>query len=285
MRIAVPGRGRLRDGSVRLLTSAGIDVPAGLDRTLVADSPNSNCQLQFVRARDVVELVRNGSATLGITGRDILAEYGGDSLRELIELDFGRCSLCIAAPEGSPYGSETDFRDGMRVATKYPRIVQQYFSGLGLKIEPVLVSGNTEVAPRIGIADVIADIVETGNTLRANGLEVVSEVLTSSAVIVGRAKVAEENCIAEDFLSTVRSVLDAKKRRYLTVNVPEAALETVKRQFAGAEEFTVTGIIGIEGTFSLQAVVAESDINRFVSGLKKSGCSRIVVSPLERFIA
>ncbi|MBX8631019.1 MAG: ATP phosphoribosyltransferase [Thermoplasmata archaeon] len=284
LRIAVPSRGRLREGAEEILSMAGIGLPSLYDRMLVTDDEGSGYQLQFVRARDIVSLVATGCADVGITGRDLVMEFGEDSVEEIMKLDFGKCSLCIAVPEDSPAKDASELEEGARIATMYPRVTSRFFENIGKKVEIVTVSGTTEAAPMIGIADAISDIVETGSTLRMNGLRPLCRVLESSAVVIAGKDSRMKRDEIDEFLCLVRSVQYAKSKRYLMVNVPYRSENEVLRLLKGIEGPTSMRISGRNDFFALHAVVDISEINAIIPGLKALGCTGVLVSRIERLV-
>ena len=285
LRIAIPGRGRLREGTEKLLSMAGIELPPPGDRMLVIGDERSGYQLQSVRAKDIIGLVRSGSADVGITGRDLVMEYGDETVSELMQLDFGKCSLCIAVPENSPATNASQLADGTRVATMFPNITERFFERIGKRVQLVTVSGTTEAAPMIGIADAISDIVDTGTTLRNNGLRSLCAVAESTAVIITGTKAIETRMEEiDEFLCLIRSVQDAKSKRYLMVNVPSGSESDVRRLLKGIEGPTSMRISGRDDFFALHAVVDSGEINRLIPGLKAMGCTGILVSRIERLV-
>ncbi len=285
LRIAIPGRGRLRDGAEKLLSVVGIDLPPAGDRTLVSEDEHAFYQLQSVRARDIVGLVRSGSADIGITGRDLVMEYGDGEISELMELDFGKCSLCMAVPESSDATDANDLPEGVRVATMFPRITGKFFEGIGRSVQLVTVSGTTEAAPMIGIADAISDIVETGTTLRSNGLRRLCVIAESTAVVIaGERTLGRKREAIDEFLCMIRSVQDARSKRYLMVNVPAGSEAKVRRLLKGMEGPTFMRISGRDDFFALHAVVESGDVNTLIPALKASGCTGILVSRIERLV-
>ena len=185
LRLAVPNKGRLREPALRLLREAGLAFEQ-TERALSVKVRNADIDLLFVRTEDVVELVADGVASLGITGLDLLEESGRPtgSVRVLLSLGFGRCELTVAAPTGADQKRPEDFA-GLRIATSHPNLTQRYFNGRGVPVDVVLLRGSVEVAPKLGVADAVADLVSTGSTLMVNGLRPVLSILKSEAVLVG----------------------------------------------------------------------------------------------------
>ena len=188
MRIAVPNKGRIHDPTISLLERAGLHVENGADRKLYAETVDPDVSVLFARAADVPEYVWDGAAAVGITGLDQVRESGHD-LVELLDLEFGRCRLVLAAPEDGDITEPGDLA-GRTVATEFPRITREYFSELGIDPEVVEVTGATELTPHVDMADAIIDITSTGTTLRVNRLAVIDTVLESSVHLFAREDAA-----------------------------------------------------------------------------------------------
>src|ERR671932_745617 len=185
LRIALPNKGRLADEARELFNDAGLDVRARGDRALTA-SLGGEFEALFVRAQDIPEFVADGAADAGITGWDLVAE-SDRALDVLLDLEFGRCRLAVAATEESGICAAAQIPTGARVATSFPPLPRRFFRELDVAVDLVPVSGAAEIAPHIGIADVIVDLVSTGSTLRVNGLQEIGTVLESTARLVARA--------------------------------------------------------------------------------------------------
>jgi ATP phosphoribosyltransferase len=282
MRIALPNKGRLADDARELFADAGLPITARGDRALTA-SVGGLFDAVFVRARDIPELVADGAADVGVTGWDLVAE-SGRSLQSALDLEFGRCRLAVAATDDSGIGSIDDLPDGARVATSFPRIAEQFFADRGRRAMIVPVSGAAEIAPHIGIADVIVDLVSTGSTLRVNGLHEVATVLESSAhVVVGENRVTAEGALCE-LISALQSVLRARGQRYLMANVPSEKLEDVRRVIPGLNGPTVVNVLDGGRFVAVHAVVAASSIYRTIADLRALGAQGLLVTRIERLV-
>src|SRR5690349_23024838 len=226
LKIALPNKGRLSEEVRELFADAGLEVRARGERALTA-SLGGEFEAIFVRARDIPEFVADGAADAGVTGFDLVRE-SGRTLDELADLQFGRCRLAVAATEESGFATLDDITPGTRVATVFPRLAREFFEQRGQPVEVVPVSGAAEIAPHIGIADVIVDLVSTGSTLRVNGLREVATVLESSARIVARAQGDVDRKLL-DLVAALESVRRARAQRYLMANVPRDRLAEVRR--------------------------------------------------------
>ncbi len=281
LKIAVPNKGRLSDRSLELLSKAGLHVPRHA-RRLIADV-NGRWRLLFVRTSDIPEYVATGTADAGITGLDQVAE-SALAVETLLPLGFGHCRLVVAVPRLSGI-SELARLAGKRVATTFPRLTASFFARRGIPVEIVPLSGATEVAPQVGVAEAITDLVETGSTLRQNGLVELETLLRSEAVLIANPEsLNTEEPTLHELQSALRSVLDAQTKRYLMVNLPRARLEEVKALLPGVTAPTVMHLLGREDWIALHAVVSEDRINELIPMLRRYGAEGLLVLPIERMV-
>ena len=287
LRIALPNKGRLVEDVRDLLADAGLPVRAANDRALVA-SLGGEFEAIFVRAQDIPEFVADGAADAGITGHDLVRE-ADRPLRELLDLDLGRCRLVVAARDDAGVRSVDDVAAGSRVATAFPRLAERFFRDRGRSVTIVPVSGAAEIAPHLGIADVIVDLTSTGSTLRVNNLRELETVLESSARLVtadGAAtpRDAERRQALEGLTTALESVLRARGQRYLMANVPRTALERVKEIVPGLTGPTVIDILNGGSFVAVHVVVAQQAIYRTIAELKALGAEGILVTRIERLM-
>ena len=280
MRIAVPNKGRLHEPTLALLERAGLHVEDGSDRKLYADTVDPDVQVLFARAADIPAYVADGAAAVGVTGLDQVREHGAD-LPELLDLEFGRCRLVLAAPEDGPVASTADL-DGGTVATEFPRVTRTFFRGTAVDPEIVEVSGATELTPHVDMADAIVDITSTGTTLRMNRLAVIDEVLASSVRLFASPEVTDDPKL-EQVATAIESVLAADGRRYLMMNVPENRLAEVREVIPGMGGPTVMDIAG-DDRVAVHAVVDEDRVFETIAELKTVGASDILVTEIERLV-
>jgi ATP phosphoribosyltransferase len=290
LRIALPNKGRLADGTRELFTDAGLDVRSRGDRALTA-SLGGEFEAIFVRAQDIPEFVADGAADAGVTGWDLVMESERD-LEMLLDLEFGQCRIVVAAREESRYASVDDMIDVPRVATVFPRMTRAYFSRSGRQVEVVPVSGAAEIAPHLGIADIIVDLTSTGSTLRVNGLREIATILDSSARLVTAGALpgdtttrnADKRRALEDLVAALTSVIRAQGKRYLMANVPRAALDRVKEVLPGLSGPTVIDILNEDSHVAVHAVVTASSVYRTIAALKALGGAGILVTRIERLM-
>lgn len=277
LRIAVPNKGRLKSPSVELLRAAGLSFEVG-ERALSVRVDNADIDLLFVRTEDVPELVADEVADLGITGVDLLAEYGGD-LNVMLELGYGKCRLAAAVPNASELTKAEDFA-GRRIATAHPGVTSRFFADRGIDVTVVPLRGSVEVATKLGVADGIADLVSTGSTLRVNGLREVGVLLESQAVLVsgGRA-----NGAVQRVATAIRSVVAARRKRYLLLNAPNESVDEISQVIPGLSAPTVMPLAG--GTMSaVHSVVDADDVWHLLPRLEEAGGQGILVLPIEQLI-
>jgi ATP phosphoribosyltransferase len=290
LRIALPNKGRLHDETRDLLSDAGLEVRASADRALRA-SLGGEFEGIFVRAQDIPEFVADGAADVGVTGWDLAME-SERALVSQLDLGFGRCRVVVAVREDCGIAGVDEIGRGTgttRVATVFPRIAAQYFAARSQAVEIVPISGAAEIAPHLGIADVIVDITSTGSTLRVNGLREVATVLESTARLV-RARGGPRNGDPararelEDLATALSSVIRARGQRYLMANAPCAALDRVRGVLPGLNGPTVIDIANGGQFVAVHAVVPATAVYRTISDLRALGCEGILVTRIERLV-
>jgi len=284
VRIALPNKGRLNQSAIRLMNKIGFQVPDSSNRTLLAEFGKGRYQVLLARAQDIPEFVEMGAADLGITGLDIVMETGR-KVEMVMDLDFGKCRLVVAAPDDSEIKDLQGVKDGCTVATCFPNLTKAYFSKMGKNVQIAEVSGATEVAPQVGLADIITDLTETGSTLKLNHLKEIGVVLESRAVLIANGKsMREKKERIEEVTGAVESVMNASNKRYLMANVPKASLPNLKTLLPGVAGPTVMNIIGRDDVVAIHAVTNEDEINGVITMLKSIGATGILVIPIERMV-
>jgi ATP phosphoribosyltransferase len=284
LRLAVPNKGRLVEPTLALLRDAGL-VFEGHERSLVSRVRNFELDILFVRTADVVEFVGDGVAELGITGLDLLAETGAE-LPRLRALGYGRCRLAAAVPTDAPAQAIEDLA-GLRVATAHPNATARFFRQARIEADVVPISGAVEVAPRLGLADAIVDLVSTGSTLAMNGLRPIGDVLQSEAVLVANPAVRENGgpvALELDALDAMLgAVIAARDRKYLMMNAPLERLAELESLLPGLESPSVIPLAHA-GMIAIHSVVGADDVWSLLPRLKAAGASGILVLPVEKLV-
>lgn len=285
LRIALPNKGRLAEDARDLFNQAGLEVRASGDRALTA-SLGGEFEAIFVRAQDIPEFIADGAADAGITGLDLVVESGRE-LEERLDLGFGLCRIVLAAREDSQIRSVDDVEEGARVATAFPSIAVEFFRARDKHVAIVPMSGAAEIAPHLGIADMIVDIVSTGSTLRTNGLREAGTIMESTArLFSSRAVMADTRKLAalDELVSALESVIHARGKRYLMANVRRESLDRVKEILPGLNGPTVIDIMNGGIFVAVHAVVPASSIYRTIAALKQAGAEGILVTRIERLM-
>jgi ATP phosphoribosyltransferase len=281
LRLAIPNKGRLVEPTVKLLRDAGLVFEAG-ERALVARVQNFELDILFVRTNDIVEFIDDGVAELGITGLDLVAESGSD-VPQLRRLGFGRCRLTIAVPNDSPYRSPVDLA-GLRVATSHLNLTRRYFAEHSIPVDVIPVSGAAEVAPRLGLAEAIADLVSTGSTMVVNGLRPIEEVFDSEAVLLANKKALTERTDVLDSIQMMFSAtLAARDRKYLMMNAPLAKAAELEDLLPGLESPSIIPLVHA-GMIAIHSVVDADAVWSLLPRLKAAGASGILVLPIEKLV-
>ena len=284
IRIAIPNKGRLHDPAVQLFKDAGLPILTGSSRKLFAKTVDPDITILFARAADIPEYVKDGAADVGITGLDMIAECRAE-VEELLDLGFGAANLVLAVPDDSEIKTAEDLK-GKRVATELPEITKKFFDERGIDIKIVQVSGACELTPHIGIADAIVDISSSGTTLLLNSLRVIDQVFESSVYLIANPESIKNNEKILSIKTALESVLNAKDRRYLMMNVPSDVLPAVEKLLPGMNGPTVMEVESKEGKsmLAVHAVIDADKIFSTVHELKKVGARDILVVPIERII-
>lgn len=285
MRVALPSKGRLSERALELLELAGLRPAFAAERALVASLGN-DFEAIFVRAQDIPEYVADGAAEVGVTGADCVAE-SGRQVTEVLDLGFGRCRLVVAAREESDVTSAQQLPKGTRVATSFPRCATRHFESLGIPITIAPVSGATEIAPHLGVADVIVDLTSTGSTLKVNGLREIGTVLESTARLVANpAALADRKTrpLIDEVATALESVIRAQEKRYLMANVPKDKLEQVRAVIPGLSGPTIVEVLDSGTWVAAHAVVDASAVYQTIANLKALGAQGILVTRIERLM-
>jgi ATP phosphoribosyltransferase len=286
IRIAVPNKGRLREPTRELLRNAGLSFES-TDRALTIPVRNVDLELLLVRTDDIPEMVADGVADLGVTGYDLLAETAFD-IAVTAELGYGRCRLVAAVPNAHPARAVEDLA-GLRVATAHPATAERFFTSKGIAVEIVTLSGSVEVAPKLGVADAIVDLVSSGSTLLVNGLRPIVTLLESQAVLVaGRPAEARGNGSVERVTTMLSAVVAGRRKRYVMMNAPRDVVPEIEALIPGLEAPSVLPLAhaSAEGLdmVAIHSVVDAGDLWRLLPDLKAAGATGILVLPVDQLI-
>jgi ATP phosphoribosyltransferase len=281
LRLAVPNKGRLVEPSLALLHDAGL-VFEEHDRSLVARVQNFPLDILFVRTNDVIEFVGDGVADLGITGIDLLSETGAE-LPKVRDLGYGRCRLAAAVPSDTPYQAVADLA-GLRVATAHPNTARRYFAEHRIPVDVIPISGAVEVAPRLGLAEAIVDLVSTGSTLVMNGLRPIGDLLASEALLVANPTALVQRADELSGIDTMLgAVIAARSRKYVMMNAPATKLEELEDLLPGLGSPSVIPLAH-DGMIAIHSVVASDEVWGLLPRLKAAGATGILVLPIEKMI-
>ncbi|HEX7310958.1 MAG TPA: ATP phosphoribosyltransferase [Gaiellaceae bacterium] len=261
-----------------MLNDAGLGPEEPGERALAFPCRNAPVDVLLVRAADVPEYVQDGVVDCGITGADLVRERGAD-VTELLKLGFGGCRLEAAVPEESPITALEQLA-GAHVATAYRKLANEVLEARGIRAELVDVTGSVEVAPRLGLADAIVDLVSSGSTLRTNGLRSLGALFESEAVLIAR----DEGDHPSRLAAILRSVVEARQNRYLMLNAPETALEEIYRLVPGSRAPSVLPLAE-PGMVAVHALVPAADVWRLLPKLEAAGASSILLVPVERMVS
>ncbi|MGZ7044218.1 MAG: ATP phosphoribosyltransferase [Methanobacterium sp.] len=284
LRIALPSKGRISNPAVKLLEKAGIGIKDTTNRKLFSETYDEEISVMFTRASDIPEFVADGAADLGMTGLDLIKEKDAD-VEILEDLNFGTANLVLAVPEDSRIYNILDIDHDAIVATEFPNLTDKYFKNKGLNVNIVELSGSTEIAPFIGIADIITDLTSTGTTLKMNHLKIIDTILESSIKLIANKKsFKEKNEKIESVRTGIKGVLNAEGKKLVMMNVNKESLEAIKKVMPGLTGPTVSEVLSNENIVAVHAVVDEHEVFNTVNKLKKVGARDILVVPIERII-
>lgn len=288
--LAVQKKGRLAEGGFELLAKAGVKLAYGRDE-LLRRAENVPLDLMLIRDDDIPSFVASGACDYGIVGENVLyeAQARHNRLKGLdvaLKLGFARCSLKLAAPKDGPIRQVSDL-NGKAVATSYPGLTAQFLQQRGVTADIVEMGGSVEVAPRMGVADAICDLVSSGATLQANGLTAFETVLESEAVLV-RAAAPRSPAIgdlANLLIERFKGVIASRQTKYILLNAPRDRLDEVRAVLPGADAPTVAAVVGRDDVVAVHAVCTEEVFWSTLERLKAAGARSILVMPIEKMMA
>ncbi len=281
LKIAIQKSGRLQEGSLKMLQECGIRVDNGRDQ-LRAQASNFPVDFLYLRNSDIPQYVEDGVADIGIIGENVLIEKQ-KKLDKILPLGFSKCRLSIAVPKNTDYPS-VQFLQGKKIATSYPNSLQQFLDQEGIKAEIHVISGSVEIAPNIGLADAICDLVSSGSTLFKNGLEEKDLILQSEAWMVARPNLSPTlQAIFDKIVFRLKSVLAAKNNKYLLMNAPNESLKRIIEVLPGIKSPTIMPLAQ-EGWSSIHTVINEDKFWDIIEELKAQGAQGMLVIPIQKMI-
>lgn len=284
LRIALPSKGRISEPAINLLSRAGLGLKDNVNRKLFSETFHPDITVMFTRASDIPEFVADGAADLGITGLDLIKEKNAD-VEILEDLKFGGTKLVLAAPESSKINSLDDIKSPIAVATEFPNITKQYLEKNNVESKIVELSGSTEIAPFIGVADLITDLTSTGTTLKMNHLKIVDTILESSIkLIANKDSNAAKKQIIDEVTTGIKGVMDAEGKKLIMLNVDKSKLDLITDAMPGMTGPTVSQVLSKKNMVAVHAVVNESEVFQLINKLRNVGAKDILVVPIERII-
>lgn len=281
LKLAIQKSGRLHDDSIRLLKECGIDISNGVNK-LKAEASNFPLEVYFLRDDDIPQYVEDAVADIGFVGENVVYEKK-KKLTVVEKLGFGKCRLSMAVRRGEQY-KDASFLEGKRIATSYPIIVDAFLREKGVNAEIHEISGSVEIAPGIGLADAICDLVSSGSTLFMNGLQEAETILQSQAVLIRNNELDTSKVqLIERLLFRIQSVKKAKNNKYILLNAPNNKLKEIIALLPGMKSPTVLPLAD-PGWSSVHSVLNENDFWDIIEQLKAAGAQGILVVPIEKMI-
>jgi len=283
LKLAVQKKGRLSEKSLQLLRSCGLDIENFQER-LIVSATNFNLDILFLRDDDIPEYVQDNVAHIGIVGENVVLEKGLD-VEVVKQLGFGRCSLSLGIPEKSKFNDVKDLNE-KTIATSYPNILKDYLRKNDVVAKVIELSGSVEIAPSLGIADFICDLVSTGNTLKLNKLKKSLKVLDSQAVLIKSRKMDEDKELKlsfENLLGRMGSSISARKSKYIMMNIPKNSLKRIIEIIPSLKSPTVLPLSD-ENLLAVHAVIKKDKFWEINEELKEAGASGILSLPIENII-
>lgn len=281
LKLAIQKSGRLSDKSKNLISECGIKVKEGKNK-LIAPSTNFPLDLFYLRDDDIPKYVEDGTADIGILGENVLLEKQSD-VNTVIPLGFSKCRLSLAIPKAETY-TDSSYFQGKKVATSYPVILSKYLNDKGVQSEIHEISGSVEIAPGIGLAEGVCDIVSSGSTLFSNGLKEVEVVMQSQAVLISNKNLGKEKqAILDKLLFRIEAVRRAENSKYILLNAPENKVDEIIKALPGMRSPTVLPLAQ-KGWVSIHSVLIESEFWEKIDQLRTAGAEGILVVPIEKMI-
>lgn len=284
LKIAIPNKGRLSEKIYELLNSAGLTFPSKDERTLQVTTKDGKYSIIFVRTQDIPRFVEDNVADIGFTGFDIVTELKAN-VDKIMDLDFGYCEMVVAVKEEDPFETSAFLPEQIKVATSFPNIAREYFEKIGKTPKIIEVSGATEITPRLGLADVVVDITSSGSTLKSNKLKIIDKILESTAIVIARKNLSDlQKEKANNLVRALKSVIDAKEKKYLMVNIPKASLGKLKDFLPGLSAPTVTSLLGNDDKAVVHVVVDKEEVYDSIEKLKSIGGEGILIMTVDQMV-
>jgi ATP phosphoribosyltransferase len=284
LKIAIPNKGRLSEKIYELLSNAGLNFPSKSERTLQVTTKDGKYSLIFVRTQDIPKFVEDEVADIGFTGFDIVTETKAD-VDKIMDLDFGQCDMVVAVKEEDDFSCAKDLPAEIKVATSFPNIAKDYFESIGKKAKIIEVSGATEITPRLGLSNVVVDITSSGSTLKSNKLKIIDKILSSSAVVIARKNLSEnQKQCCENLIRALNSVIDAREKKYLMGHVPKSALEEIKTFLPGLSSPTVMTLMNDDEHVVIHVVVDADKVYDSIQHLKALGGQSILIMTVDQMV-
>ena len=281
LKLAIQKKGRLSEESIKLINECDISFPNSSGK-LVTAAYDFPIEILFLRDDDIPDYVQDGVADIGIVGENVLVE-SNKKVDEVLKMGFGKCRLSLAVPRNMQYNSINDLAN-TSIATSYPRILQNYLDAKNVKADIHVISGSVEIAPSIGFATAICDIVSTGSTLLSNGLKEVEQIFQSEAILVKHKNLStEKNEILNNLLFRLEAVKRAQKNKYILLNAPNESLPKIFDLLPGINAPTVQAL-SKQGWSSVHSVITQKDFWEKIQQLKEAGAEGILVMPIEKLI-
>lgn len=281
LRIAVQKSGRLSESSLELITECGINFSKAGGK-LKSEAYDFPLEFLYLRDDDIPGYVADGVADIGVVGENVLVEKA-KSVEEVLKLGFSKCRLSIGVPKDVKYNGISDLQ-GKKIATSYPNILGDYLKNNGVSASIHEISGSVEIAPSIGLADAVCDIVSSGSTLISNGLKEVEAIFKSEAVLIAYKGLSDDKReILESLLFRIKAVMNAKNKKYITLNAPNESIQAIIDLIPGVKSPSIAPL-ATEGWSSVSSVVNEHDFWEIIDGVRALGAQGVLVLPIEKII-
>jgi len=281
LKLAIQKSGRLNEDSLKILKDCGISIENGNDQ-LKASASNFPLEVLFLRNSDIPQYLIDGVVDIAIVGDNLLTEKGGN-IQVIEKLGFSKCKVSVAVPKNFEFSALEDMQN-LKIATSYPNTVLNFFQSKNIQVELHQISGSVEIAPNIGLSDAIVDIVSSGSTLFKNNLKEVAVIMKSEAVLAVSNSISDENqALLNKLLFRIKSVLKARKSKYILMNVPNEKIEEISKILPVLKSPTVMPLAE-KGWSSLHSVIEEEQFWEVIDQLKKAGAEGILICPIEKMV-